>query len=159
MVVKTVFVKSSIDRTGILRGTRSGCCKLRSKRFWSATVCWDSLNLSLIGGSKKCQTCNGRSRERKRPRERKGAKGHRVFNQSREGQQTRWVYQCPATRGPATRDKLKKIQNICSWLPIWAQASWSTIIRMVMAHTVTVNHRGVAIPATSPQGQPTSPQG
>ena len=53
-----------------------------------------------------------------------------------------------------------------SWLPIWAQAAWSTTRRM--AHTV--NLRGVPIqaspqgqpaaaPATSPQGQPTSMQG
>ena len=154
MGVESLEVYACIDRRGITRNTRSGGWKPRSNVFCIASVCWDSLNLSLIGGSKYFQCCNGRGRQI--------LGGTRSFNQSREGQQRVGVHQkIPATPGRRPH-KLTKTENflimirIRSWLPIWAQAALSTTRRVAMAHRV--NHRGVPIPA-SPQGRPAAEAG
>ena len=167
MVLLDVLVNCSIHRRGFIGNTRPRLCKVRSKRFWGASICGNSYKLSLIGVSsstmspereshqcnkreRAChQQCNKRSRTchqcinlTRDPTRMVGTRGGKL-NQSREGQQRVGVHQkIPATRGRQTSNKLTKTENfvimirIMSWLPIWAQAAWSTFRRVAMAHTV-----------------------
>ena len=130
-----MFVNTSINRRGIVRKLRPVWCKPRSKLFCTNLVFWDSLNLSLIGGSSNCHACYGR----------KGATNRRItFKETfgfSDGQQRGGLYQYQVQ--PSNQGQTPHI------LKIWAQASWSLIRRM--AHTM--NHRGAPMPA-SPQRQP-----
>ena len=148
MKVTDVVRNCSTDRRCLRRYARPSWWKVRSKRFWDASVIGTSYQWLLIG---KSVGRIGSHFDRHQCKEREGATLlHPCKSISITGRQRI----NSGTRG----GKLTKIQNTL-WPPIWAQALLLTTRQMAL----TVNHRGVPMPAST-QGQPaaapaTSPQG